>query len=206
MADVRNYAKLTRRYAKFSLAGVLALLALVVLVIGGKPESAQAAPVACPKFRVMNNDRIGKVSFPAGYYSVSLLNGNKLTCAQSTKLFQEFLQDWDGKLRRPRPEPRRCPNGAWTVQGRRYRSRWLALASVRSPAEMFMLGTEKLGRRLAGALNRNAKRKIEARDAAGRPYTLELIDDRTDLLELTVETRLPSASMKPQEGADHAAS
>ena len=101
MADVRNYAKLTRRYAKFSLAGVLALLALVVLVIGGKPESAQAAPVACPKFRVMNNDRIGKVSFPAGYYSVSLLNGNKLTCAQSTKLFQEFLQDWDGRLRSP---------------------------------------------------------------------------------------------------------
>ncbi len=77
------------------------MLALVVLVIGGKPESASAAPVSCPKFRVMNNDRIGKVSFPAGYYSVSLLNGNKLTCAQSTKLFQEFLQDWDGKLRSP---------------------------------------------------------------------------------------------------------
>lgn len=119
---------------------------------------------------------------------------------------RQFFDDLGAKLRRPRPEPRRCPNGAWTVQGRRYRSRWLALASVRSPAEMFMLGTEKLGRRLAGALNRNAKRKIEARDAAGRPYTLELIDDRTDLLELTVETRLPSASMKPQEGADHAAS
>ena len=67
MPDTRNYANLTRRYAKFSLAGVLALLALVVLVVGGSPDKAQAAQVKCPQFRVLNNDRIGKVSFPAGY-------------------------------------------------------------------------------------------------------------------------------------------
>ena len=101
MPDTRNYANLTRRYAKFSLAGVLALLALVVLVVGGSPDKAQAAQVKCPQFRVLNNDRIGKVSFPAGYYNVTLLNGNKLSCAGSTKLFQEFLQDWDGRLRSP---------------------------------------------------------------------------------------------------------
>jgi hypothetical protein len=101
MSITRKYSSMTRRYAKFSLAGVLALLALVVLVIGGRAETAQAAPANCPQFRVMHNDKIGNVSFPAGYYNVTLLNSSKLTCAQSTKLFQEFLQDWDGKLRSP---------------------------------------------------------------------------------------------------------
>lgn len=101
MSITRSYSSLTRKYAKFSLFGVLAALALVVLVSGGKPESAHAAQVKCPQFRVMHNDKIGKVSFPAGYYNVTLLNGAKLTCPQSTKLFQEFLQDWDGRLRSP---------------------------------------------------------------------------------------------------------
>ena len=101
MSITRDYSSLTRKYAKFSIAGVLALLALVVLVIGGKPESAQAAPLNCPKFRVVHNDKIGKVSFPAGYYNVTVLNSSKLSCAKSTTLFQEFLQDWDGRLRSP---------------------------------------------------------------------------------------------------------
>lgn len=101
MAEIRSYTNLTRRFAKFSLAGVLALLALVVLVIGGKPDSAQAAQVKCPQFRVVHNDKIGNVSFPAGYYDVTVLNGARLSCAGSTKLFQEFLQDWDGRLRSP---------------------------------------------------------------------------------------------------------
>lgn len=101
MPYARNCLNLTRRYAKYSVAGVLALLALVVLVLGGKPESAQAAPVKCPQFRVVHNDRIGNVSFPAGFYNVSVLNGASLSCAESTKYFQEFLQDWDGKLRSP---------------------------------------------------------------------------------------------------------
>lgn len=101
MLETRNLAQLSVRYAKFSVAGVLAALALVVLVIAGKPDPAQAAQVKCPQFRVMHNDKVGKVSFPAGYYNVTLLNGDKLTCAASTKLFQEFLQDWDGRLRSP---------------------------------------------------------------------------------------------------------
>ncbi|MCB0870394.1 MAG: hypothetical protein KDB52_06135 [Solirubrobacterales bacterium] len=101
MSEIRSYFHMTRRFAKYSLTGVLALLALVVLVIGGKPDQAQAAQVKCPQFRVMHNDKIGNVSFPAGYYNVTLLNGDKLTCPRSTKLFQEFLQDWDGRLRSP---------------------------------------------------------------------------------------------------------
>ena len=80
---------------------LLAGLALIVLLAGARSAPASAAEVSCPKFRVMHNDRIGQLVLPAGWYDVTLLNGNKLTCAQSTKLFAEFLQDWDGKLRRP---------------------------------------------------------------------------------------------------------
>ncbi len=101
MPNFRSYATLSRRYARFSVAGVLALLAVVVLVIAGRTDPAQAAPANCPQFRVMHNDRIGNVTFPAGYYNVTLLNSSKLTCAQSTKLFQKFLQDWDGRLTPP---------------------------------------------------------------------------------------------------------
>lgn len=90
------------KYLKLSVLVAIGALALIAFLMGGRsPAPAHAAEVACPKFRVMHNDKIGKVSFPAGYYDVTLLNGNKLTCPQSTKLFAEFLQDWDGNLRKP---------------------------------------------------------------------------------------------------------
>ncbi|MBN8866341.1 MAG: hypothetical protein J0H98_02190 [Solirubrobacterales bacterium] len=101
MPNARNASNWTRKYAKYSVTAVLALLAVVVLLVDGQTETAKAAPASCPKFRVVHNDKIGNVSFPAGYYDVTLLNSSRLTCAQSTKLFQEFLQDWDGKLRSP---------------------------------------------------------------------------------------------------------
>lgn len=81
--------------------GLLTGLALVAMLAAVRPATAPAAEVACPKFRVMHNDRIGQLNLPAGWYDVTLLNGDKLTCSQSSKLFAEFLQDWDGKLRRP---------------------------------------------------------------------------------------------------------
>lgn len=101
MSESRSLANSSRPLARFAFAGALILLALAVLMIGMKPAAAEAARVKCPQFRVMHNDRIGNVSFPAGYYNVTLLNGDKLTCPASTKLFQEFLQDWDGRLRSP---------------------------------------------------------------------------------------------------------
>lgn len=93
---------LAAKYLKPLALAVIGALALLALTLGLRsPAPAQAAEVSCPKFRVMHNDRIGKVSFPAGYYNVTLLNGSKLTCAGSTRLFAEFLQDWDGRLRKP---------------------------------------------------------------------------------------------------------
>ncbi len=55
----------------------------------------------CPKFKVLHNDRIGKLKLPKGSYNVTVLNGDKLSCAQSSKLFAKFLQDWDGVLPKP---------------------------------------------------------------------------------------------------------
>lgn len=77
------------------------ILALLVAAVAGRPASASAAELACPQFRVMHNDRIGQLSLPAGWYDVTVLNGDRLSCAQASKLFAEFLQDWDGKLRKP---------------------------------------------------------------------------------------------------------
>lgn len=94
--------ELTARYLRLSVVVAIGSLVLLALALTARsPETARAAEINCPKFRVMHNDKIGKVSFPAGSYSVTLLNGNRLTCAKSTKLFAEFLQDWDGKLRKP---------------------------------------------------------------------------------------------------------
>ena len=75
--------------------GVL-LVALLIGLAGG--ESAHAARVNCGTFTVKHNDRIGKVQFPKGQYNIS---ANKLTCKQSVKLLQEFLQDPDQILRKP---------------------------------------------------------------------------------------------------------
>lgn len=67
--------------------------------------TATAAPVAttaatrCPAtFQVLHNDRIGAMSLPAGAYYVTV---NKLTCAQASTLFADFLQDYDGDLPYP---------------------------------------------------------------------------------------------------------
>ncbi len=86
---------------RISVVAVLGGLALVALILGGRAPVANAAETACPKFRVVHNDRIGQLNLPAGWYDVTVLNGDKLSCAQASKLFAEFLQDWDGKLRSP---------------------------------------------------------------------------------------------------------
>ena len=71
-------------------------LSTVVLAFAAAGGRAQAA--TCPTFSVLHNDRIGKLQLPAGPYNVST---SKLTCAESTSLFAEFLDDYDGKLRPP---------------------------------------------------------------------------------------------------------
>ncbi len=77
-------------------------LSLSLAAIAALPAAAQAATanasVACGQFRVMHNDHIGKVKFPAGPYNMVAF---QMTCAQVTKDFQQFLQRPAGNLPKP---------------------------------------------------------------------------------------------------------
>jgi hypothetical protein len=55
----------------------------------------------CPgTFRVLNDDRIGKLRLRRGPYRITLL-GNRLSCQVASGLFRGFLDDFDGVLARP---------------------------------------------------------------------------------------------------------
>jgi len=74
------------------------IVALIAAALVG-PASASAA--ACPSFRVLHDDRIGPAVLPAGNYAVEPAAGSGLTCADASRLFTRFLEDWDGVLPRP---------------------------------------------------------------------------------------------------------
>lgn len=52
-------------------------------------------------FRVLRDDRVGALSFPAGPYWVSVYAGTGITCAQASQLFASFLQRPAGTLPAP---------------------------------------------------------------------------------------------------------
>lgn len=66
------------------------------------PASASAQATVCPAtFSVLHDDQIGRMSLPAGAYTVTLLDPTGLSCAEASDLFRQFLEDWDGRLPRP---------------------------------------------------------------------------------------------------------
>ena len=71
----------------------LLTLSLSVVAIAALPAVAQASTAsasgACGQFRVMHNDSISGVSFPAGPYN--MVNSG-MSCSQTTKYFQQFLE------------------------------------------------------------------------------------------------------------------
>jgi hypothetical protein len=89
------------KHLKISIALVAAAAATLMLLMGGNIKQAGAAEAKCPTFRVLHNDSIGALKVPKGTYNVTVLNSAKLSCASASKLFAEFLQDFDGKLRKP---------------------------------------------------------------------------------------------------------
>ncbi|MBK5233600.1 MAG: hypothetical protein JJE13_11545 [Thermoleophilia bacterium] len=92
---------ISAKYLKLSFALVAAAAVALMLLMGGGIRQADAAKAKCPSFHVLHNDKIGALSLPAGYYKITLLDPAKLSCASASKLFAEFLQDYDGKLRKP---------------------------------------------------------------------------------------------------------
>lgn len=89
------------RLLKLTAVVALAAASLAVLLIGTAPKEARAAELSCPTFRVLHNDRIGALNLPKGTYNVTVLDSATLSCASASKLFAEFLQDYDGVLRKP---------------------------------------------------------------------------------------------------------
>ena len=69
------------------------LLALAVAGLAAVPAASAQAPAAgaagkCPQFRVLHNDTISGVKFPAGPYNMVT---SLMSCTQSTTYFQQFL-------------------------------------------------------------------------------------------------------------------
>ena len=49
-------------------------------------------------FQVLHDDRIGRLSVPAGQYTLTLLSAGTFTCQKASRKFARFLQDYDGVL------------------------------------------------------------------------------------------------------------
>ena len=80
------------------LAALVASLAAAAVLA----PSASAAPYNCPgTFEVLHNDRIGGMQLPKGPYVVTVLDSASMGCTEASRLFTEFLEDWDGRLPRP---------------------------------------------------------------------------------------------------------
>jgi hypothetical protein len=64
--------------------------------------SASAAEATCGgTFDVLHNDRIGNMELPKGPYVITVLDSTTMGCTEASRLFAEFLEDWDGRLPRP---------------------------------------------------------------------------------------------------------
>ncbi|UJA20782.1 hypothetical protein HJD18_11560 [Thermoleophilia bacterium SCSIO 60948] len=95
---------MTKKTSRGSLRGIIAALAALA-ALAAVPSAAQADKATCPKFTVEHDDTIGKLKLAKGAYTVKIRDDKKVTCAQTTKLLQQFLQDYDGKL-----------GGGWVVK------------------------------------------------------------------------------------------
>lgn len=97
----------------------LILCVTVLAAFAAGPTAAAAAPQSCPTFRVLHNDRIGMLQLPRGIYNMRTSNANKISCAQASRLFTQFLEDYNGILPSPwRYEVYSVGNGRF-IRGRR---------------------------------------------------------------------------------------
>jgi hypothetical protein len=85
---------------------LLAISALIAAMTLALPAGASAqgggSTAVCPAtFEVLHDDTVGALFLPRGAYTVTLLDPNRLTCAEASDLFRQFLEDWDGRLPRP---------------------------------------------------------------------------------------------------------
>lgn len=82
-----------------SAIAIAALAALAVIAPQASADTtASKAATQCPStFRVLHNDRIGPAVLPQGQYVITVIRPG-LQCATASRLFTQFLQDYDGRL------------------------------------------------------------------------------------------------------------
>jgi hypothetical protein len=77
----------------------LLLVAVAATALLAGTGTAQAAKKVCPDtFRVLHDDHIGRLALKAGHYTITLRDGDSLTCGKASSLFTKFLEDFDGNL------------------------------------------------------------------------------------------------------------
>ena len=97
-----------RRRTSILLGGALTALAVAAPQAAADRTATKAATQCPAPFTVLHNDRIGPAVLPQGSYMITV-RAPGLACATASRLFTQFLSDYDGNL----------PQG-WTVvaQGR----------------------------------------------------------------------------------------
>jgi hypothetical protein len=65
---------------------------------GGHQHPGGNARRCAGTFRVLHNDRIGRLRLPAGQYRITVRKPNRLGCSRASTLFRRFLQDFEGDL------------------------------------------------------------------------------------------------------------
>jgi hypothetical protein len=81
---------------------VVVCAAVALLVAMAAPSRASAARAQCPgSFRVLHDDRVGRLRIPAGSYEIFLLQRSGLSCPQASRLLTRFLASPSGRLPAP---------------------------------------------------------------------------------------------------------
>jgi CubicO group peptidase (beta-lactamase class C family) len=65
---------------------------------GGHRHPGGNARRCAGTFRVLHNDRIGRLRLPAGQYRITVRRPKRLGCSRAATLFRRFLQDFEGNL------------------------------------------------------------------------------------------------------------
>ena len=86
---------------KRTFSRLVLIVAAALALASFAPVAASAAPASCPTFRVLHDDHIGMLRLPQGTYRMKTSNSDRLSCAQASARFTQFLEDYNGVLPRP---------------------------------------------------------------------------------------------------------
>jgi hypothetical protein len=86
-----------KRRISMMLGGALVALAVSAPGAAASPVAGKAATQCPAPFTVLHNDSIGPAVLPQGSYMITVIQPG-LQCGTASKLFTQFLQDFDGRL------------------------------------------------------------------------------------------------------------